>query len=84
MLNSKANAKKALDCFFASYNIDEAHEYLWQLFKLSVAGNAGLLNKKERNNVVSFYENLQDLLMKLGKSHFNKIKDVKGGTSKDE
>nr|WP_199080320.1 hypothetical protein [Pedobacter sp. ASV19] len=49
--------------FFKDYNLEESQSLLWKLFKLSTAAKpTEVINSKEWLNLVSFYENLDDLL----------------------
>lgn len=48
--------------FFTDYNLEYSHYYLWQLFRLAFTGNLKSLNKKEKENITTFYKQLEQLL----------------------
>ncbi len=51
--------------FFTDYSINHCHHFLWKLVKMAFTGGLNHLDRKERLNLMSFYENLIDFLKSI-------------------
>lgn len=48
--------------FIINYDEEYSREYLWRIMRAAVTGEFGSFSRKERSNLVSFYEALDGLL----------------------
>lgn len=56
------NAKNVLHSFCLCYNAEESQRNLWLLFSVAFTGNLQALTIVEKQNLLSFYEQLNGLL----------------------
>ncbi|MGX5689453.1 hypothetical protein [Arcticibacter tournemirensis] len=73
MCHTKEEAKAAFDCltaeFFSHYSLQESRELLWFWFKATVSGNYCRLPHLERDNLITFYEELDQLVETVWNLH---------------
>lgn len=65
----KEISEEVITEFFKDYSLEDNQYYLWQLFKLSFAGNAGELQPFQRANIATFYERLTEVLPSIIYQH---------------
>lgn len=53
---------EALEAYFDWYSPEEAKAKLWQLFTVAVTGHFDRLSLTEKENLVTFYEKVRDLI----------------------
>ncbi|MNK00812.1 hypothetical protein D3C87_186040 [compost metagenome] len=59
----KQLAKDSIQFFFDEYDLDESQDLLWQLVKQSFSSTSSTLSAQERENLMSFYENLHQMIL---------------------
>lgn len=62
----KAGFERQIAEFFSHYSIQESQETLWLWFKATISGNYCRLHHLERDNLICFYEELNELIEAAG------------------
>ncbi|PYF72985.1 hypothetical protein [Pedobacter nutrimenti] len=61
--NSIPLSAQLISSFFSDYHLEESQNLLWQLFKLAFSENWASLSVIEKENLTTFYEQLDALLV---------------------
>lgn len=69
----KALAADSIQLFFDEYDLDESQDLLWQIMKQSFFSTSSRLDIKERENLISFYENLHQMILATSILHNGRI-----------
>jgi hypothetical protein len=72
-----------LDTIFEHYRLDEIREALWDMYKAALQDNTTYSNRQQLNNLVFFFENLNDLATAsyvIAKEKFSKTEERKDET----
>ena len=69
----KASAESSIQLFFEEYDLDESQDLLWQIMKHCFFNPSTALAVPERENLVSFYENLHQMILAASILHNTRI-----------
>lgn len=69
----KASAESSIQFFFEQYDLDESQDLLWQIMKHCFFNPSTALTIPARENLLSFYENLHQMILAASILHNTRI-----------